>query len=174
MRGVRARYDAVLPPNISIVRHPGRSSHIGLGGSCSPHGHRDTKFRDITLSKRVRVNFGMESGKKRNPNPKFLVRLFSGGVGVFLFTFTGGGHRVRYVPRNIGNQTFGRNIPGFCGDMRPKKSQKKKAWWVFVNGLKWSKVGQSPLWPTWNPFRDFCESPLFSQLNSQRSEGSYF
>ena len=30
MRGVRARYDAVLPPNISIVRHPGRPVISGM------------------------------------------------------------------------------------------------------------------------------------------------
>ena len=48
MRGVRARYDAALPPNISVVRHPGRpvisgmENHLGevifkvLAGAAQP------------------------------------------------------------------------------------------------------------------------------------------
>ena len=65
--------------------------------------------------------------RKRNPNPNFLVRIFSGGVGVF--HVKGWGPKVRYAPRNQGNQTFflGRDILGFCRDIpeEPEKFEKK-------------------------------------------------
>ena len=40
----------------------------------------------------------------------------------------GGSQKVRYVLRNPGNQTFARDIPGFCRDILgvPEKFEKKK------------------------------------------------
>ena len=63
MRGVRARYAAVLPPNISIVRHPGRPVISGMDFN---HVHVQkrgfTKFlvflkRVSLINPRVRANF---------------------------------------------------------------------------------------------------------------------
>ena len=47
-----------------------------------------------------------------------------GGV----FHVKGGGRKVRYVPRNQGNQTFWRDIPGFCRDIPevPEKFEKNE------------------------------------------------
>ena len=51
----------------------------------------------------------LNSGKKKEPKPKLFgpVR-----VGWGSSTWTGGGQKVRYVPRNQGNQTFWAGYPG--------------------------------------------------------------
>ena len=67
-------------------------------------------------------------GRKRNPNPNFLVRIFSGGVGVF--------HVKGWGPKSSGMaletreiKLFWRDIPGFCSDIPavPEKFEKIKS-----------------------------------------------
>ena len=48
--------------------------------------------------------------RKRNPNPNFLVWIFSGGWGSS--TWRGGGQKVRYVLRNPGKPNFWAGYPG--------------------------------------------------------------
>ena len=61
-------------------------------------------------------------GRKRNPNPNFLVRVFSGGVGVF--HVKGWGPKSSVCPSKV----FWRDIPGFCRDIPevPEKFERKK------------------------------------------------
>ena len=49
-------------------------------------------------------------GRKRNPNPNFLIRISSGGVGVF--RVKAWGPKVRYVLRNPGKPNF---LVGYSG-----------------------------------------------------------
>ena len=62
--------------------------------------------RSLDGRNRVRVF----QGRKGNPNPNFLVWIFSGGVGSS--TWMGGGQKVRHVPRSQENQTFRAGHPG--------------------------------------------------------------
>ena len=62
----------------------------------------------------ARIEENIPGELKRNPNLNFLVRVFSGGVGVF-HVRGGGGQQVRYVPRNQENQTF---WAGYAGILR--------------------------------------------------------
>ena len=78
--------------------------------------------------------------RKRNPNPNFLVRISSGGVGVF--HVKGGGQQVRYVLRNPGKPNlfvaWPGILPGYPGGAR--KFEKK----MFVsNSSAVPKRGQS-------------------------------
>ena len=63
---------------------------------------------------------------ERSPNPNFLVRIFSGGVGVF--HVKGWGAKNSGMPfETQGNQIFWRDIPGFCRDIAvPEKFARKK------------------------------------------------
>ena len=66
-------------------------------------------------------------GRKKNPNPNFLVRIFSGGFGVF--HVNGWGAKkfgMSLETREI--KLFGRDIPRFCWDIPegPEKFEKKK------------------------------------------------
>ena len=66
-------------------------------------------------------------GGKRNPNPNFLVRIFSSGVGVF--HVNGWGPKSSIRPSKPGKSNFfGRDIPGFCRDIPgvPEKFEKKR------------------------------------------------
>ena len=66
------------------------------------------------------------SGKKKNPNQNFLVRISSGGVGVF--HVRGGRQKVRYVLRNPGKANFLAGYPGICAGIYrgcPKGLRKK-------------------------------------------------
>ena len=72
-------------------------------------------------------------GRKRNPNPNFLVRIFSGGVGVF--HVNGWGPRSSVCPLKPGkSKFFGRDIPEFCRDIpaAPEKFEKKSLCSLFV------------------------------------------
>ena len=65
-------------------------------------------------------------GQKRNPNPNFLVRIFSGGVGVF--HGKGWGPKSSVCPSKPGKvKLFERDIPGFCRDILevPEMFEKK-------------------------------------------------
>ena len=73
--------------------------------------------------------------RKRNQNPNFVVRISSGGLGVF--HMKGLGQKVRYgggakkfgmSSESQGNQTFWRDIPGCWRDIprAPKKFEKKE------------------------------------------------
>ena len=74
-----------------------------------------------------KVAHALVSGTKKEPKPKLLspdIFLWGGDLpheGV-------GGQRVRYVPRNQGNQTFLAGYPGICWDIPavPEKFEKKK------------------------------------------------
>ena len=64
--------------------------------------------------------------RKRNPNPNFLIRIFSSGVGVF--HVKGWGPKSSVCPSKPGKiKLFGRDIPGFCRDITavPEKLEKK-------------------------------------------------
>ena len=69
---------------------------------------------------------GSDQARKTNPNLNFQARRFSGGVGVF--HTKGWGPKSSVCPSKPGNQTFGRDIPGFCWDIpgAPEKLEKKK------------------------------------------------
>ena len=72
-------------------------------------------------------NVVITQGGKRNPNPNFLVRIFSSGVGVF--HVNGWGPKSSIRPSKPGKiKLFGRDIPGFCRDIpgAPEKFEKKK------------------------------------------------
>ena len=60
------------------------------------------------LSKKL-FHLPVTQGRKRNPNPNFVVRISLGGVGVF--HGKGWGPKIRYVLRNPGKPTFWRDIP---------------------------------------------------------------
>ena len=83
-------------------------------------------------------------GRKRNPNPNFLVRIFSGGVGSS--TARGGGQKVRCVPRKQGNQTF---LGGISRDFaarisrRCPKSLRKKSLRSIFGPYRWFPRSQS-------------------------------
>ena len=67
------------------------------------------------------------SGRKKNPNPNFLVRIFSSGVGVFHVNGVGAKKfDTSLETREI--KLFGWDIPGFCRDIPevPEKFEKKK------------------------------------------------
>ena len=70
----------------------------------------------------------LRSGTKKEPKPKLLGSdIFLWGAG--LPREGGGGQKVRYVPRNQGNQTFWVGYPGFLPGSprgRPKSLRKKK------------------------------------------------
>ena len=74
-----------------------------------------------------RESLDYHQARKKNPNPKFLVRIFFSGVGVFH------GERVGAKKFDTSLETreiklFGRDIPGFCRDIpgAPEKFEKKK------------------------------------------------
>ena len=81
----------------------------------------------------IHVKVGQQSrfgqARKRNPNPNFLVRISSAGVGVF--HVKGWGPKSSVCPSDSfetqGYQTFWRDIPGFCRDIpgAPEKFEKK-------------------------------------------------
>ena len=57
----------------------------------------------------------MNQGRKRNPNPNFLVRIiFGGGGGGGDLPREGVGQKVRYVLRNAGKPNFLAGYPGIC------------------------------------------------------------
>ena len=66
MRGVCARYDAALPPNISIVRHPGRPIIAGM----------DLKKCRSPGQEKCRKSASESAGPKRVPGevPKKVLR----------------------------------------------------------------------------------------------------
>ena len=66
------------------------------------------------------------SREKRNPNPNFLVRIFAGGVGG-LPSEGVGAKKFGMSFETQGNQTFWRDILGFCRDILgvPEKFEKK-------------------------------------------------
>ena len=67
--------------------------------------------------------------RKKNPNPNFLVRIFSSGVGVLPRERVGAKKfDTSLETREI--KLFGRDIPGFCRDIpgAPEKFEKKKVW----------------------------------------------
>ena len=63
--------------------------------------------------------------EKGTPNPNILVRISSGGVGVFHVKGRGPKSSVSFEAQ--GNATFWRHIPGFCRDIpgTPEKFEKK-------------------------------------------------
>ena len=65
-------------------------------------------------------------GRKRNPNPNLLVRIFSGGVGVF--HVKGWGPKSSVCPSKPREKLFWRDIPGFCWDTPgvPEKFEEKR------------------------------------------------
>ena len=65
MRGVRARYDAVLPPNISIVRHPGRPVISGMEPGVYPYPLG-------AGSARPNPKKGAPKGRAETENPLFM------------------------------------------------------------------------------------------------------
>ena len=69
-----------------------------------PPGPSPSKQRVLAQGEQKR----RKDNKKNRTNR--LVRIFSGGVGVC--ASRGGGQKVRYVPRNQGNQTFLAGYPG--------------------------------------------------------------
>ena len=64
----------------------------------------------------------LTSGKKKEPKPKLFGLDVSGGVGSS--TWTGGGQKVQYVPRNTGKLNFWAGYPGISQE-RPKSLRKK-------------------------------------------------
>ena len=60
-----------------------------------------------------RVSGGAAGGGFLDPNPNFLVRIISGGVGGLPREGVGGGQKVRYVFETQENQTFWWAVPGF-------------------------------------------------------------
>ena len=66
-------------------------------------------------------------GRKRNPNLNFLVRIFSGGVGVFHVNGVGA-EKLGMSLETRETKRFWRDIPGFCRDIPavPEKFEKKK------------------------------------------------
>ena len=69
-------------------------------------------------------------GRKRKPNPNFLVRISSGGVGVF--HVKGWGPKSSVCPLKPGEiELFWRDIPGFCRDNPEVPEKFEKKWFVF-------------------------------------------
>ena len=92
-----------------------------LGHNCKANG---LVIRSVHFS-----NMHCNQARKGNPNPDFLVRISSGGVG-FFHVGGGQGQKARYVPRNQGNQTFLAGYPGilagYPGGARKVWPNKKK------------------------------------------------
>ena len=107
---------ALVPASRVFERGPGSNGlyRPSLGGPVPKHGlvegaiRRHVEFpfqtwrwtlcricRDFRQERSVFVSM-LFQGRKRNPNPNFLIRIFSSGVGVF--HVNGWGQKVRYVP----------------------------------------------------------------------------
>ena len=87
------------------------------------------KTRDTQNNSRRKFFSGTENKHK----PKLLSPdIFRWGRG--LSHEGGGGQKVRYVPRNQGNETFWAGYPGFCRDILavPEKFEKKSQCSIFV------------------------------------------
>ena len=80
-------------------------------------------------------------GGKKNPNPNFLVRIFSSGVVVFHVNGWGPKSSIR-PSKHREIKLFGRDIPGFCRDIPgvPEKFEKKK----FVFNFRSLTVAATP------------------------------
>ena len=102
----------------------------------------DTTFRGGTVSSFLAATAAKVQGRKRNPNPNFLVRIFSSGVGVF--HVNGWGPKSSICPsKHRESNFFWRDIPGFCRDIPgvPEKFEKKK----FVFNFRSLKVKKTAL-----------------------------
>ena len=76
---------------------------------------------------------GSFQARKRNPNPNYLVRISSGGVGVFHAEGVGA-KKFGMSFETQGNQTFWRDIPGFLAGIsrrRPKSLRTKSSCSIF-------------------------------------------
>ena len=119
-------------------------------------------------------------GRKRNPNPNFLVRISSGGVGVFRVNGWGP-KKFGMSFETQGNQTFGRDVPGFCRDIPelPEKFEKRKFvfnFWPIKVTKKWLS-GFPPKWLKSEPRSDFLtpqKATFVSLLGSKSHIWSHF
>ena len=73
----------------------------------------------------LRAEIFLIPARKKSTNPSFRVRIFSGGV--WVFHMKGWGPKSSVCPSKPGNQTLGRDIPGFCLDILavPERFEKK-------------------------------------------------